>query len=285
MKKVALLTDSTCDLPKEWIKKHDIKVLPLQIIYKDAEYQDGVDISIEEIYANLDTEIPKTSLPSIGSTLSLVDDLKAEGYTDILAVHISGNLSGTVKMVESLREKITAKGLNLYIVDSKNVSMGTGYLVLKAKELLDHGLPLPEIVDKLESFKKEIKVFFVVKTLEFLRKGGRIGLVEGAIGDILNIRPVIGVNPEGVYHTETKVRGFKRAMDKMYEIVKETIANKPVKIGILHGSLKDEALTLVEKCRTGLETIHEDILLDYIGAAICVHSGPEVIGIVVYPEE
>lgn len=286
MKKVALLTDSTCDLPKEWIKQYDIKIIPLQITYMDAEYKDGVDISIQEIHENLDKEIPKTSLPSIGDTLSLMDNLKSEGYTDVLAIHISSNLSGTVKMLEGLRDKITDKGLNLYIVDSKNVSMGIGYLVLKARFLLEEGLSVPEVVKNLENFKKEIKAFFVVKTLDFLRKGGRIGLVEGAIGDILNIKPIIGVNLEGVYHTETKVRGYKRAVNKLYEIAKETIGNRPAKVGILYGSTKEEAETLVEKCKNDLETVNdEDIMVGYIGAGICVHSGPEVIGIVVCPKE
>ncbi|SMB92315.1 EDD domain protein, DegV family [Desulfonispora thiosulfatigenes DSM 11270] len=286
MKKVALITDSTCDLPKEWIKQYDIKVIPLQIIYKEAEYQDGIDLTTQEIYDNLDKEVPKTSLPSIGKTLDFIDDLKAQEYTDILAIHISGNLSGTVKMLESLREKITNKGLNLYIIDSKSVSMGVGFLVLKAKSLLDEDLALSEIVEKLESFKKEIKVFFVVKTLDFLRKGGRIGLVEGAIGDILNIKPIIGVNEEGVYHTEAKVRGWNRALNKLFETAKDVIGNKKAKIGILHGVTIEEANNLVEKSKNELKTVSgEDIMIGYIGAGICVHSGPEVVGIVVCPEE
>ncbi|MBA1336940.1 MAG: DegV family protein [Firmicutes bacterium] len=123
-------------------------------------------------------EIPKTSLPSAGKILELLAKLKEEGFMDIISIHISSGLSGTYSMVKNLEENARKIGLNLHVIDSKSLSIGLGFLVMKAAQLIENNTPLPEILSSLNRLKEEIKVFFVLKSLEYLRKGGRIGLVE-----------------------------------------------------------------------------------------------------------
>ncbi|MDI6706280.1 MAG: DegV family protein [Bacillota bacterium] len=150
---------------------------PARCLQKNT-YTDGVDITPEEVYDSLPREIPKTSLPSAGKILELLAKLKEEGFMDIISIHISSGLSGTYSMVKNLEENARKIGLNLHVIDSKSLSIGLGFLVMKAAQLIENNTPLPEILSSLNRLKEEIKVFFVLKSLEYLRKGGRIGLVE-----------------------------------------------------------------------------------------------------------
>ncbi len=282
MGRIALLTDSTCDLPAEIVERYNVNVIPLRVVYKDREYWDGVEITPDEVYQTIAQETPKTSLPSSGHTLELIDRLKTEGYTDVLAIHISGGLSGTLSMMESLKEKVAQLGLSLHVVDSKALSLGLGFLVMKAGELIKQNLSISEIVDRVNVFRKEIKVFFVLKTLEYLKKGGRIGLVEGTVGELLDIKPIISINHEGIYYTTAKARGRKRSLNKVAEIVKNLIGDKKVRLAVMHGAAPKEAQELLARIRNQVNTA--DVFMGQIGPVMGVHTGPGLIGVCFCPK-
>lgn len=282
MEKIALITDSSCDLPQEILKSYNIHVLPLHIIFSDGDYRDGIDITSEEFYERLKSEVPSTSMPSVGETWELFQNLRMEGYTHILAILLSSGLSGTLAMVESLKTKVFELGINLSIINSKALSLGLGFLVMQAGELIKKNTPLPDIIEKIEELVKETKVFFVLKTLEYLRKGGRIGLVEGAIGDILDIKPIISINEEGIYYSVAKCRGRIRSLKKIIEIAKVAIGNRKVYLGVLHGSAPEDAEYVMEKLKEEKINIAQSYIAQTT-ASMAVHTGPGLIGITFCP--
>lgn len=282
MNKIALITDSTSDLPKDIRQRYNINVLPLHVIYKDAVYSDGEDITPEEVYNSLAQEIPSTSLPSTGRILELFNKLKDEGYKDLISIHISSGLSGTYSMIKNLEERAKQFGLRLHVIDSKSISMGLGFLVIKAARLIENNVPLNEIINTLDKFRKEVKVFFVLKSLEYLRKGGRIGLVEGAIGDMLSIKPIISVNSDGIYYTVTKSRGRKGSIKRLIEVIKSAIGKGRVRVAVMHGNALDEAMDILHSLKDEVDVI--EIFPGQVGPVVGVHTGPGLVGVGFCPE-
>ncbi|MBM7855675.1 DegV family protein with EDD domain [Desulfohalotomaculum tongense] len=281
MSKIAIVTDSTCDIAKEQIEKYGIKLLPLKIVYQDRQYIDRVEIQPEEVYENFEREIPKTSMPSPGEAISLFEKLAQEGFTDVICIHISSGLSGTYQMVKSVARQMKDI-INIEVIDSKALSMGMGFLVLEAKKLVQSGMDFDEVVERVRKLQKKIKVFFVVKTLEYLRKGGRIGYVAGTIGEMLNVKPIISINEEGKYYTYDKVRGRKRSLNKIVEIVKEYAKGKKLKFAVMHGGALEEAKSVLDK----LQLPNLDLAaFGQIGPSMIVHTGPGLIGVVFYEDD
>ncbi|NLK51065.1 MAG: DegV family protein [Syntrophomonadaceae bacterium] len=279
VKRVALVTDSSCDLPDEIIKAHGITILPLKIVYPDREYQDRFDIMPDEVYARMPEEVPRTSMPSAGEVVQLLERLKSEGFREVLAVLISSGLSGTHDMFKMIGQQME----NLYVeaLDSLNLSMGLGFQVCEAAEQLKRNLKLEEIVANLRFIRQRVRVFYVIPSLQYLRKGGRIGLVEGTIGELLNIKPIISVNSEGKYFTFTKVRGRKASLQKLAEIARESIGEKRVDLAVMHGGAYQEAEQLLEKLRKALPNIRKSSL-GQISPALGVHTGPGLVGVAFY---
>lgn len=277
MNKIAIVTDSTSDLPPALSKSMGIHVLPLRIIYKDHEYRDRIEITPEEIYARFSEEIPKSSLPSPEDTLELFNGLIAQGYTHIIGIFISSGLSGTYNMIRSVTEEL--KGAVIELIDSKNLSLGTGMAVLEtAKELARSG-DYEQTLAKARDAVTRTRTFYVIKTLEYLRKGGRIGQVEGTIGDLLNIKPIISVDPEGVYYTHQKVRGRGKSVQELYTIGLELIKGKIFDVAIVHGDALEEAREIYDQFKA-LENVRE-MYLEPISPVLAVHTGPGLVGMIV----
>jgi len=277
MEKIALVADSTCDLNKEQIEKNNVKILPLKIVYKDREYTDRVDITPQEVYDNMKIEVPTTSLPSMEEIDSMFSYLKEEGYTHVIAVTISSGLSGThnsIRLVSKKHPEMTYE-----IFDSKALSLGAGAIVMECGRMIKEDKDFQHIVKQLPIIRDKIKIFYVLDTLKYLIKGGRIGKVSGSIGQLLNLKPVISIDNEGVYYTYTKVRGRKKSINKLYEIMKETLEGKGGKAWVLHGGAKEEAMELYEKVKTLPNVIMEG--LSDISPVAGVHTGPGLIGITI----
>jgi len=277
MQKIALVADSTCDLNKEEIKKNNVHILPLKIVYKDREYTDRVDITPQEVYDNMKNEVPTTSLPSMEEIDRLFLKLKEEGYTHLIAVTISTGLSGTnnsLRLVSKKHPEMTYE-----IFDSKALSLGAGAIVMECGKMIEEGKDFEYIVKQMPMLREKIKVFYVLDTLKYLMKGGRIGKVSGSIGQLLNLKPIISIDNEGIYYTYTKVRGRKKSINKLHEIMKETLEGKGGKAWVLHGGAKEEAMDLYEKVKTIPNVIMEG--LSDISPVAGVHTGPGLIGITI----
>ncbi|MBS4539514.1 DegV family protein [Clostridium sp. D2Q-11] len=277
MSKIALVTDSTCDLPQEIIKRYDIKILPLKVIYSNAEYKDRVDITPEEIYSRFDEEIPKTSLPSLGECIDLFNKLESEGYTHLIVTTISSGLSGTINMIRNAKSAI--ENLVIEIIDSKSLSMGLGYPVLEGAKELEKTKDYHKTIKKIKEVISRTDTYYVVKTLEYLKKGGRIGRVEGTIGDLLRIKPIISINEEGVYYTYKKIRGRKRSLKALYNLVKERAEKCMINVAVAHGDAYDEGIDLLDKIKK-IKNVKE-VTLTQISPVLVVHTGPGLVGVIV----
>lgn len=277
MGKVAIVSDSTSDLEVEIIEKHNIKILPLRVIYTDGEYKDRVDITPEEIYSRFNEEIPTTSLPSPQDTVDLFNQLKQEGYTHVIIVTISSGISGTMNMLRNMADSF--EGLVFEIIDSKLLSMGAGFAIIEGAKELEKTNDFEKTVNRIKAVLKKTKIYYVVKTLEYLKKGGRIGKVEGTIGELLNIKPIISVNEDGVYYSYKKVRGRSRSIGELLDIIKESARDRLVNIAVAHGDAFEEAQNLLKKVKA-LNNIKETVFTQ-ISPVLVVHTGPGLIGIVI----
>lgn len=281
MNKIALITDSGCDLTREQIIKHNINVLPLRIIYKDREYIDRVNITPDEVYDNLRVEVPTTSLPSMEEIDNLFIKLKNDGYTHIIAILISSGLSGTYNTVRLVSENHPE--IESYIFDSLSLSLGTGAIVLECANMIASGVRYDEIIKILPSLRSRIRVYYVLETLQYLMKGGRIGKVAGTIGELLNLKPIISVSEEGIYYTHSKVRGRKQSISKLIDIAKDALEKEKSKIWVLHGGAKVEGEELYNNI-SRLTNI-TDLSFGNISPALGVHTGPGLLGIIIMKEK
>ena len=215
MEKIAVVVDSGSDVNENLAKGLDIFSLPLRISIDGKEYTDGIDITAQEVFDVLDSAKVTTSLPTGEDIINTFEKLKREGYTHIIAVAISSGLSGTFNVMRNLSNAVD--GLEVYVFDTKNISLGSGLLALHAAEMVKDGATFSEIVSSLESKLNDSEVFFTVGSLDYLLKGGRIGLVAGTVANVLNIKPIISCNDEGVYYTVSKARGYGRVIKKMVD--------------------------------------------------------------------
>jgi len=275
--KIAILVDSCSDVPEEHRDKYNMYVAPMTIIYKDAEYRDGVDIRPEDVYARFSQEIPSTSLPSPSVVADVFKQIKADGYEKVIAVAISSGLSGTYEMMR--RFGPDPEGLETCYIDTKNIGIGSGFSAIRAGELIEKGLPFAKVCREVENAARRTKLFFCVSTLEYLVKGGRIGLVAGMVGTVFNLKPIISCNEDGIYYTVVKARGRKKSLGLALKKATEYAAGATeYNITVMHGAAQPEADELLAAMKAQLPDFCLAIQ-GQITPVLVVHTGPGLIGI------
>lgn len=277
--KIAILVDSGVDVPKELIKKYNMYLAPLQIIYKDQEYSDGVDITAEEVYSRLETEIPSTSLPSGQTIQDLFDQIKSDGYNKVLAVTISSGLSGTYNAIKNIGDQ--QEDLEVFVLDTKNIAIASGFSAIQAAEYIKEGMSFELLTKTVSSNIDNSRVFFCVSTLEYLQKGGRIGLVASILGSTISLKPIISCNEDGIYYTAAKIIGRRRSLNKALDLAVEFIGDhERYNIGVVHGNAQEDADKLLKSLKSKLPNF-SICAQGQISPALGVHTGPGTIGIVV----
>ena len=275
--KVAILVDSGTDVPQELIEKYQMYVIPLKIIYKDRVYTDKVDITPEEIYQRLPQEIPGTSLPDGETITKIFEQIKQDGYEKILAVTISSGLSGTYNIVRLIAQQ--QEELEAYVLDTKNIGIGAGFSAIQAAKWLEEGMEWSLLIERLNELVKQTKVFFNVATLEYLQKGGRIGLVASILGTALKLNPIISCNDEGIYYTVGKARGRKKSLDRTVSYVKERVGTAKVfNLAVAHGDAKEKATEMMARLKEEFPQAQQ-IYFGQISPALVVHTGPGLLGV------
>lgn len=274
---MAILVDSGCDVPTTLAQANNIYEIPLKIIYETESFTDKVTITAEEIYDRLPIEIPKTSLPEGAIIQEIFKKIIADGYEQLIAITISSGLSGTFNSIRLIAQDFPQ--LETFMFDTKNIGIGAGSHAIKAAELIAQGASFEEITNNLSHSTDKSKIFFSVATLEYLQKGGRIGLVSAVLGNALKLNPIITCNEAGVYHTVAKSRGRKKSLEKTVSLVKEFVGNhQNVRLLVAHGNAEQEALALVDVLKKEIPQAN-DILVDQISPALVVHTGPGLIGL------
>lgn len=278
MERIALITDSASDISTDFARNNNITILPLKIIFSDREYDDGVDITPKMLYEALPHEIPKTSLPSVDRFTSVLENIVKEGYTHAIIITISSGLSGTYNSARLAAENVSE--IETFVFDSMTLTMSEGAMVIETANLIKQGKSFKEITQTLPTFRDKIDVFFTIDTLEYLIKGGRIGKVAGTIADALNLKPIITVGDDGIYHTACKVRGFKQSISKLAGLLKPYLESNRCKVWIMDGDAPDKAKALYDTIKD-LPNLIECNLGGAIGPALGVHTGPGLVGLII----
>jgi len=274
MKKIALVTDSTSDLPEEIKGKYDIHTVSLKVRFEDQEYADG-ELTSDEFYRRLKREekLPVTSQPSPQDFSTLYRRLLGD-YQEIISIHLSSGLSGTLNAASIAREEFKGK---IHIVDSKTISLGLGLMVLEAAKRIREGLEIPQILERLSNTRENIETLFTLNTLEYLQKGGRIGKVQSFMGSLLNIKPIIRVGNDGIYHSYGQVRGQRKSIDAIAQAFQKlSKGRKKIRLVVAHGAEKAMGLHLKEVLENALQL--KTGIFTQVGPVIGVHTGPGTIG-------
>ncbi|WP_243422640.1 DegV family protein [Pseudoflavonifractor phocaeensis] len=276
--KIALLTDSTADLTAGMRAGKPIYTVPLKIICPDGEFSDGVDIFAQDVYDRLHRgELPRTSLPEGGAVSDALDRIRADGYEKVIALMLSGGLSGTYNMVRLLAEQ--REDLEVVAFDSKSGSLGLGIMVLQLWEEIQAGADWDTLISQRVPFLVEHTFpFFSVDTLEYLYKGGRIGKVAAMAGTMLQIKPIITFADDGQLQSVAKVRGRRQVQDKIVDLMRQHFQpGRRYNLGIANGGAPEEMARLSAKVRAAFPD-YEYCWEGAMDATLSVYIGDGVIG-------
>jgi DegV family protein with EDD domain len=274
--KIAILTDSGSDVPSNMMKTHPIFILPLQVNYKGRSYRDGVDIDSKTVLENLKNEVPTTSLPFGEDLNQIFSTIKAQGFTRIVGIILSSGLSGTFNMVQLHAHEAD---IPMEVFDTKNIGIGSGLTAIRAAQWVKEGMAYEELKARINESIANTKVYFVLSTLEYLIKGGRIGKVSGFLGSALELKPLITCDDHGIYTTVAKVRGRSKSIKALQEKIESFYSkDKQYLVGIAHANALEEAQALKEKLMLVYGT-QASYFFSEISPALGVHTGPGLLGV------
>lgn len=276
--KTAILTDSAANLTKEQINDYpNLFVLPLGIVIDGKMYRDQVDIDSEQVYAQLDSHVITTSLPGTDTMLDILKQIKSEGYEHVILINVSSGLSGTYNAFRLAIEGY--EGLTFTHIDSLTLGAGQGFMVIRALEWLEKGLQPDVIANKLTHLRFEDSLaIYTINTLKYLKRGGRIGKVEGTIGDILHVKPIITVNNQGVYITLAKSLGMNRSLLLMKQLLENKFKDTLIDLVIHFGTEIETAKELGSKLLTQLNI--RKLIYAPLTPVLGIHTGPQMIAYV-----
>lgn len=270
---IKIVTDSTADIPLSVREEYGIEMVPLKVHFGEETYLDAVTIHPEQFYDKLSKaeQLPTTSQPSPVDFLDTYKKLSIENDIEIISIHLSSALSGTYQSAV-LAKSILEDKASVTIIDSKSASYGLGLLVIAAAEAVRQGKSKAEIIRLIQELRNGTKIYFVVDTLEYLKKGGRIGKASALLGSLLNIKPILTVNEAGEAAPLDKVRGHRKAMLRIIELMKEEFKGTEIKVTVGHCKAQDTAdeLSLLVKEHFQIN----DIKCIDIGPVIGTHVGP-----------
>ena len=243
--KIRIVTDSTCDLPEQTVSRHKISVIPLHINQGYNSFRDGVDLSREEFYTLLPKykPAPSTAAPSPEVFRQQYEQLANEGAQSILSIHISESLSATVNSARMAAEQF--KRIPVTVLDSTQLSLGLGFIVEKAAQMAELDHKMEEILDNLHELMKRAYVFASLKTLEYLRRSGRMHFAMARLGEILQIKPLLYMNQgEPTAH---RARTQSRATERLFEWLTQYAPYE--RLAIVHAGIQAEAEAMRERVR------------------------------------
>lgn len=270
---IRVVTDSSCDLPQSLVDALRIEIVPLTIRFGDEELVDRDELDTDEFWHRLEhvKALPETAAPSAGAFEAKFRELLARGATGIVCINLSSHLSATMQAAQVAAAAV-ARDIPVQVIDSQSASMGLGNLCLTAARRAADGDSLESIVNEVVNRRDRTKLFATLDTLEFLKRGGRVGNARALLGTVLSIKPVIEVR-EGVVEEAGKVRTRSKALRLLAAKASE---GKIEHLAVLHGNAPDldELLQLLEPVFP-----RDDIITGVVGPVIGTHAGPRVIGV------
>ncbi len=281
---IGLITDSASDVPLEMIKQEGIEVVPLKVILGEDEFKDAVEINEARCLAFMQTDFAKTTGTPYSDVKEGFERLINKGFKQIIAINVSNNISNTHSVFQVVAGELMSADpeLSIEVIDTLSISIGSGLLMCKAVELRQEQIPFGEIVAELKKYvPQDLYVYYVIPTLKYLKAGGRIGKVSGTIGEVLNLKPIIEVGNDGVYHTAAKARGMKKSVNKMKEIFEKITQDRQIEQAAIYTSgTSDQTVQFAKELESLLMSKGvEHILEGKIVPSMLVHVGPGLVGL------
>ena len=278
--KIAVVVDSTSYLPTGLKEKYDIRTIPLNVIMGEQSYKEDEDIGNEAFFEEMRRmdELPRTSQPSIGDYILLLESLRSEGFTDVVSIHLSSRLSGTYQNAMAAGQSV--EGIKMHAVDSEIACYVEGFLALYAAQNKDR-LPLDTLLERLEEMKrrKNTNAYLIVDTLSNLQKGGRLSNAQAIVGSLLKVKPILAFE-EGRIVPFEKIRTKKKAMSRVEEVFAKEMERhkgKPVTAVIIHSNAEEEGMKWMESLQADYPEI--TFRLSYFGPVIATHLGEGALGL------
>jgi len=281
MSKVAVVVDSTAFIPKELIKKYNLHVIPQVLNWEGQSYKDDVDITPDAFYTRLKTakEMPTTSQPSAGEFFEFFTEV-SKTADSIVAVHLSEFLSGTLASARAAVDMMP--DFPIEIVDTRSTAMGLGFMALAAARAVENGADYKEAAEAARALKEGMRVVFVVDTLEFLHRGGRIGGAKRLIGSMLSIKPVLHLE-DGRIEPLASVRTKRKAINHVLDLVESEMKDKSnVHAAIMNALAPEESQMMFEEVKRRLNPV--EIFNTELSPIVGAHVGPGTLGVIYYAE-
>jgi DegV family protein with EDD domain len=280
--KIAVVTDSSAYIPEEISKDLNIHVIPLWLIWDDQKYRDGMDIDPPSFYKQLveSKTMPTSSQPSAGEFAEFFKQVAIDNDV-IVAVLVSSVLSGTFASALAAKEQLPE--IPIHLVDTKNVSMALGFAVVEAAKAAAEGKPVADVIAAAESICCDVNFLFAVDTLEFLRKGGRIGAAKALLGSALSIKPILQFK-DGAIEPLMQVRTKRKALQMMLDVAEERLAGKAMGFAaVVDAAAQEEGDAVAEmvKERFGVS----DVVRAMVSPVVGTHAGPGSVGLIFCPAD
>lgn len=272
---IKIVVDSGCDLPEEYLKEKDIKVIPLYLKLDDKFLRDGIDIKGEEFFDLLKkNKNINTSQPPLEDFIKVYKDLIEKG-DEVISIHITGKGSGTVNTAKIAKEEVNKERIDVF--DSNHISASYGFIVKRVQELIDKGLSRKEISKKFNDLVSKVSLFFTLNTLDYVNKGGRVRDIKAIVSNILDIKPILTMK-DGLPKIYKLIRGRRNSIRELINIVLDHLKNsKDFEIAFVHGDAEEEINLVKEEIMKRVKPKYSFTKL--ISSALGVHAGPGSLGV------
>jgi len=278
---IKIVTDSGSGISPEVAQQYGISVIPLYVHFGNEMFRDGVDIQLPEFLSRLKAapQLPTTSQPSAGDFLELYKSLTTDG-SEVISIHLSSKLSGTVASALAARDMLP--GASIHVVDTQFISAAEGTMTVEAARMAAAGQDASAILARLNNLIAGFRIYFVVDTLEYLQKGGRIGKAAALLGTALQMKPLL-VLEDGIVDAKERIRTKSKAVARMQELAAQETAGRSCRyLAVLHAAAPEEAHQLMANLVAQLKPV--ETIMTEVGPVIATHAGPGVVGTAFYAE-
>ena len=278
MADIRVVTDSGADLPKDLAAELGIRIVPLTIHFGDEERRDGADLSTDEFYRRLRAgEMSRTTQPAPADFEAVYRALQEEGADAVISCHLSSAMSGTMQSASIAAQAVDVP---VHVVDTRSASMGNGLVAIECARLARAGAGVEEILARARDVIARQRILFMVDTLEYLQRNGRIGRAQAFLGGLLNVKPILTVE-DGVVAPLERARGRAKAVSRLLERMVEEAGETPQRVAVMHGDAPAEAAELAVQIRARVPVA--ELITAVLGPTVGTHAGPGTLGMVFYP--
>ena len=277
---IKVIADSTCNLSQETLDQYDIRIAPIPIQFGEETFEEGVDIDRDLFYKKIEETgiMPTSSQPTPAWFGRYYKELHQQGHS-ILVITVTEKHSGTYN--SATMAKSLAPEADVHVFDSKSISLGTGWMVLEAVRAIKAGVTKSDVVSRIEGIRERARFFITPATLKYLQMSGRVGMLQGALASLLNVKPIIHLK-DGLLEVGENVRTRGKAIDQLIVRLEEAVGRTArINLAVIHARTREEGLSLLERAKD-VFNVQETLFGDLV-ASLAVHGGPGIIGLFAYP--